>query len=62
MNCCDKACEYKELNGGDGISDFYFCKYVGITMDSGDKRCLLDKFHDEILEELKILDKTKDDK
>ena len=27
MKCIDKKCEYKELNGGDGMSDFYFCKY-----------------------------------
>jgi len=51
MNCCDKKCKYKELNGGDEISDFYFCKYVGITVDRGTEECLLDVFYRETYQE-----------
>jgi len=51
MNCCDKECDYRELNGGDDISDFYFCKYCGIEVDRGCDECLIDKFDREIEEE-----------
>jgi len=51
MNCYDKKCKYKELNGGDEISDFYFCKYVGITVDRGNEECLIERFEREIYQE-----------
>jgi len=51
MNCCNKQCSYKELNGGDEISDFYYCKYVGVTMDRGNEKCLLDRFEREAYQE-----------
>ena len=51
MNCYDKKCKYKELNGGDEISDFYFCKYVGTTTDRGNEECLLDRFYRETYQE-----------
>lgn len=47
MKCIDKECEYKELNGGDEISDFYFCKYCGIAVERGEVECLLDKWDSE---------------
>jgi len=51
MNCCDKQCNYKELNGGDEISDFYFCKYIGVTVDRGNEECLVDRFEREVYQE-----------
>ena len=47
MKCIDKECEYRELNGGDEISDFYYCKYCGITVKRGQKECLIDEFEKE---------------
>lgn len=47
MKCLDKECEYKELNGGDEISDFYYCKYCGITVERGQQECLIDEFEKE---------------
>jgi hypothetical protein len=47
MKCIDKECEYKMLNGGDEISDFYFCKFCGITVDRGQEECLIDEFERE---------------
>lgn len=44
MKCIDKKCKYRELNGGDEISDFYFCKYCGITVERGQQECLIDEF------------------
>ena len=44
MKCIDKECKYRELNGGDEISDFYFCKYCGITVERAQQECLIDKF------------------
>lgn len=48
MNCCDKNCEYRSFNGGDDISDFYYCKAVGTEVNRGEDICLLDKFDAEI--------------
>lgn len=47
MKCFDKECEYRELNGGDEISDFYYCKYYGITVERGQQECLIDEFEKE---------------
>ena len=47
MKCINKECEYKELNGGDEISDFYYCKYCGITVGRGKQECLIDEFEKE---------------
>lgn len=44
MKCIDKKCAYRELNGGDGISDFYYCKLCGITVERGQEECLIDQF------------------
>ena len=43
VKCIDKECEYRELNGGDEISDFYFCKACGISVNRGEDECLLDE-------------------
>ena len=43
MKCINKECKHRELNGGDEISDFYFCKYCGITVDRGQQECLIDE-------------------
>jgi len=51
MNCYDKQCKYKELNGADEISDFYYCKFVGIAVDRGNEECLIDRFNREIDQE-----------
>lgn len=45
--CCEKDCEYKELNGGDDKSDFYFCKFVGVSTDRGEEECFIDKWDRE---------------
>lgn len=47
MRCIDKTCEYRELNGGNENSDYYFCKLVGITVEDGVEECLIDKFDKE---------------
>ena len=47
MKCINKECKYRELNGGDEISDFYYCKYCGITVERGQKECLIDEFGKE---------------
>lgn len=44
MNCCDKECKYREFNGGDEISDFYYCGLVGIEVNRGEDMCLLDRY------------------
>lgn len=44
MRCIDKECNYRELNGGDEISDFYFCKHWGIAVNRGEDECLVDKW------------------
>ena len=44
MRCLDKECEHRELNGGDDVSDFYYCKYCGITVNRGEDECLVDKW------------------
>lgn len=44
MNCCDKECRYREFNGGDEISDFYYCGLVGIEVNRGEDMCLLDRY------------------
>lgn len=49
MKCIDKKCKYKELNGGDEVSDFYFCKYCGIDVDRGEDECLIDKWNAEYM-------------
>ena len=51
MKCIDKECEHRELNGGDEISDFYFCKECGISVDRGEDECLFDKWDAEDMEE-----------
>ena len=43
MKCKDKECKHKEWNGGDGISDFYFCKEVGVSVERGECECLLEE-------------------
>jgi len=48
MICYDRKCNYRELNGGDEISDFYYCKYVGMTVDRGQDECLIDQFDKEL--------------
>ena len=45
MKCIDKECPYRELNGGDEISDFYFCKECGLSVDRGENECSLDKLN-----------------
>lgn len=47
MKCLEKECEYRVLNGGDDISDFYWCKFVGIAVDRGNNECLIDKYDKE---------------
>lgn len=47
MKCIDKECKYRELNGGDDISDYFFCKYTGIEVGIGEDECLLDKWRQE---------------
>ena len=47
MKCIDKECPYRELNGGDEISDFYFCKECGLSVDRGENECSLDKLNME---------------
>lgn len=47
MKCINKECEYRMLNGGDEISDFYFCKFCGITVERGQEECLIDEFERE---------------
>ena len=47
MKCIDKECIYRELNGGDEISDFYFCTYCGLSVDRGTDECLFDKWDRE---------------
>lgn len=52
MKCIDKECNHRELNCGDDISDFYFCKMCGITVDRGDDECFFDGWYNsEIYEE-----------
>lgn len=43
MKCKDIECKYKELNGGDRISNFYFCKAVGVSVGRGECECLLEE-------------------
>ena len=47
MICIEKECKYREFNTGDDISDFYFCKLVGIEVDRGNEECLIDKYEKE---------------
>lgn len=47
MKCINKKCKHRELNGGDEISDFYFCKECGIAVDRGEDECLLDQLDEE---------------
>ena len=47
MKCIDKECECRELNGGDEISDFYFCKECGLSVNRGEDECLFDKWDTE---------------
>lgn len=47
MKCVDKECEYREFNSGDDISDFYYCKWCGITVERGQEECLIDQFEKE---------------
>ena len=47
MICIEKECDCRELNGGDGIGDFYFCKCTGIEVDRGNDECLFDKWEKE---------------
>ena len=47
MRCIDKECKHRELNGGDEISDFYFCKKCGISVGRGEDECLIDKWDAE---------------
>jgi hypothetical protein len=44
MKCIDKECQYREWNGGDDISDFYFCKECGVSVERGEEECLLEKW------------------
>ena len=61
MKCIDKECEYRELNGGDGISDLYFCKGCGISVDRGENECLFDKWDDELYLDNDFIDPYEDD-
>lgn len=47
MKCIDSECKYRELNGGDDISDFYYCRRYGITVERGQEECLIDQFEKE---------------
>ena len=47
MKCIEKECKYREFNAGDDISDFYFCKLVGVEVDRGNEECLIDKYEKE---------------
>ena len=47
MKCIDRECEYRELNGGDEISDFYYCKWSDVTVNRGQEECLIDQFEKE---------------
>ena len=47
MKCIDKECICREPNGGDKISDYYYCKYVGIEIGDGTDECLLDEYDSE---------------
>lgn len=51
MKCIDKECEFRELNGGDEISDFYFCKECGIDVGRGEGECIIDKWESEDIED-----------
>ena len=33
MQCIEKECSYRELNGGDDIGDFYFCSNVEFPLN-----------------------------
>ena len=48
MKCIDKKCEYRGLNGGDEVSDFYFCTECGVSVDRGQNECLFDKWNTNI--------------
>ena len=43
INCIDKKCEYRVLNSGNEITDFYYCTEVGIEVDDGNCECIEDK-------------------
>ena len=47
MKCIDKKCDSRRLNGGDDISDFYYCKKYGISCERGMDECLEDKWEKE---------------
>lgn len=47
MKCIDKECAHREFNGGDDISDFYFCKECGVSVGRGEDECLWDQFNNE---------------
>lgn len=47
MICTEKECDCRELNGGDDIGDFYFCKCTGIEVGRGNDECLFDKWEKE---------------
>lgn len=48
MKCLEQECEYRVLNGGDDISDFYWCEFVGISINRGNDECIIDEFDKEI--------------
>lgn len=54
MRCIDKICKHRKLNGGDDISDFYFCEICGISVDRGENECLFDKWDNEFVSQDKI--------
>jgi hypothetical protein len=47
MICRYKKCKYREFNGGDDISDFYYCKLAGTEVGRGEEECLIDKWRAE---------------
>jgi len=54
MNCYNKQCKYKELNGEDKITYFYFCKYAETEVGRGKEECLIDEFERETEEQIEI--------
>lgn len=56
MKCLEKECNYRQLNGGDELSDFYYCTCFGMSAERGDIECFVDKYDgEEVVERQSIL-------
>lgn len=47
MRCIDKECNHRQNNSGNDVEDYYYCKYVGITVETGEDECFIDKWEQE---------------